>query len=113
MSLGDCLLHRTHHEMTGQCWNTVIDRYFHLTQPAPHGSGLTDEQARERYKAEYERACLDQLRKPFRCADCRCDPEQCADEEGEHCHDRRCTWCIHGCPSVDEAKCCQVVAADA
>ncbi|TDC35668.1 hypothetical protein E1211_15290 [Micromonospora sp. 15K316] len=39
---------------------------------------------------------------------CICDPEQCAaDDTGQHCADRSCGVCLHGCPAPDGEPCCQ------
>ncbi|MGI5245062.1 hypothetical protein [Dactylosporangium sp. CA-139066] len=37
-----------------------------------------------------------------RCPECVCDPELCeTDDTGEHCVDRACGPCLHGCPLDD------------
>ncbi|MEU4779231.1 hypothetical protein [Micromonospora sp. NPDC023633] len=37
---------------------------------------------------------------------CICDPHLCAtDDTGEHCNDRSCGFCLHGCPAPD-GECC-------
>ncbi|MEV7805050.1 helix-turn-helix transcriptional regulator [Microbispora sp. NPDC088329] len=39
---------------------------------------------------------------------CRCDPFWCrTDESGEHCAERSCGRCLHGCPAPDGVTCCE------
>ncbi|MFB4306941.1 hypothetical protein [Actinomadura sp. GTD37] len=49
--LGDCVLHRTHHVLAGECWRAVID------WNAEHGPDAGPDV----YKAAYERALLNDL----------------------------------------------------
>lgn len=38
---------------------------------------------------------------------CTCDPTICAaDDTGDHCAERSCGVCLHGCPAID-TPCCQ------
>ena len=49
-ALGDCILHRAHHPMAGECWRAV------LNWSTAHGSDP------DAYKAAYERAVLNDLK---------------------------------------------------
>lgn len=43
---------------------------------------------------------------------CICDATVCAaDESGDHCIDRSCAYCLHGCPA-GERPCCLVPSDD-
>ncbi|WP_405101488.1 hypothetical protein [Micromonospora sp. NBC_01412] len=42
----------------------------------------------------------------MRAGCCICDPVACADDDtGEHCNDRSCGSCLHGCPAP-HGHCC-------
>lgn len=42
-----------------------------------------------------------------RPACCTCDTAAClADDTGEHCQDRGCGTCLHGCPAPAGQRCC-------
>lgn len=48
----------------------------------------------------------------YRCRHCTCDPTLCeTDDTGQHCADRSCGSCLHGCPDDDPNGCdtCQAL----
>jgi len=49
---GMCLLHADYHPMDGRCWKAIADFFFAHAE-------LTEQQARELYLLEVERAMLD------------------------------------------------------
>lgn len=64
-TLGDCLLHLTHHAMTQECWVPVIDHYMQVVGDRLSGPEDLDAlraEAVNKYKATYERALLDAIR---------------------------------------------------
>lgn len=57
-TLGDCLLHRTHHEMEQKCWGVVLDWILERSETHPDEP---QERTLDMFKATYERALLDDL----------------------------------------------------
>lgn len=54
--LGDCLLHRDHHEMEAACWATIIDYALTLRR-----AGKTESEMADVYKWDYEQQLLTDL----------------------------------------------------
>lgn len=56
-TLGDCLLHLEHHEMTQECWRRTVEFFLALAERGEVDTGTE----RDLYKAAYERAATDKL----------------------------------------------------
>lgn len=54
--MGDCILHLDHHHMTESCWEAAMGYYLEFLL-----AGLNSDEARDRYKALYESALLNQI----------------------------------------------------
>lgn len=58
LEFGDCILHRTHHEMSTACWDAVADHTFEIMTTRQHA---TIWESRNLYKWRYEQAVLADL----------------------------------------------------
>lgn len=38
---------------------------------------------------------------------CTCPPTCETDDSGDACLIASCGWCLHGCPAIDDDKCCR------